>query len=123
MVRPSCSFWSIIMFTQNARGAAALFSPVLAELKQETQLPILLPAHLPPLAEDSVYASASGSADSFSIRLESDPDCDGANACFLGIFRAKRGGRFSFPESVKIGEKMLGRYRGMSCGGGVFSCD
>lgn len=90
------------LFAQEARGSAALFS-VLAELKQETQLPILPPAHLPPLAEDSVYASASGSADSYSIRLESDPDCDGANACFLGIFRAKRGGRFSFPESVKIG--------------------
>jgi hypothetical protein len=32
--------------------------------------------------------------DGNTIRLESDPDCDGANACFLGILRAKRGGKF-----------------------------
>ena len=106
---------------QQAKAPAAVFAPVLTELKEQTQVPILLPGHLPPLGENSVYASASGNADSYSIRLESDPDCDGANACFLGIFRAKRGGHFSFPETVKIGKDAQGRYKGTTCGGSCSS--
>lgn len=102
---------------QQAKAPAAVFSSVLAELKQQTRVPILLPGHLPALGEDSVYASALGNADSYSIRIESDPDCDGANACFLGIFGAERGGKFSFPETVKIGKDGQGRYKGTTCGG------
>jgi len=106
---------------QEIKASAAVFAPVLAELKQQTQVPILLPARLPPLVEDSVYASASAKTDSYSIRLESDPGCDGANACFLGIFRARRGGQFSFPETVKIDKDAQGRYKGTTCGGSCSS--
>jgi len=74
-----------------------------------------LPSHLPALAAETVYAHAK--ADGYTIRLESDPDCDGANQCFLGMLRAKRGGRSSFPEIVKLGETATGRFKPTSCGG------
>ena len=53
--------------------------------------------------------------DSYTIRLESDPEGDGANASFLGVLRAKRGGRFSFPEVVKLEGTVAGRFKPTSC--------
>jgi hypothetical protein len=67
----------------------------LPELKSQTKVPILLPSHFPALAAETVYAHAK--ADGYTIRLESDPDCDGANACFLGILRAKAGRKMLVP--------------------------
>ena len=101
---------------QTVKAPAEVFSQALADLKQQTTLPILLPAHLPPMRHGSVYASGSGDAGSYSIRIESDPDCAHANACYLGIFRAKRDGRLSFPEVVTIGKDTQGRYQETSCG-------
>jgi hypothetical protein len=96
---------------------AAVLASVLPQLKQQTHIPILLPDSLPPLASSSVYASAEGRRESYAIWLESDPDCDHAQACFLGIFRAKRGGKFSFPEAVRITGVGMGRFKGTTCGG------
>jgi hypothetical protein len=126
LLRHSRRAWLLLLiaaylFAQQPAAPAEVFSPVLAQLKQQTLLSILLPDHLPPLAESSVYAHVSGDADSYSIRLESDPDCDGANACFLGILRAKRGGHFSFPQAITIGDKVPGRYKGTTCGGSCSS--
>ncbi len=108
-----------------AQNAAALPAPIflnlLDALKGQTHIPILLPAHLPPLANADVYAHAKGDSDSYSIRLESDPECDGANACFLGVFRAQRGGHISFPQPVKFGNGESGRYKATSCGGSCSS--
>ena len=98
------------------KAPAEEFSQALADLKQQTALPILLPAHLPPMHKGPVYATASGDAGSYAIRIESDPDCDHANACYLGIFRAKRDGRLSFPDAVTIGKDTQGRYQETSCG-------
>jgi hypothetical protein len=90
---------------------------LLPELKSQTGAPILLPNRLPPLAQETVYAHAKGDADGYTIRLESDPDCDGANACFLGSLRAKRGGRYSFPQVAKLNETTTARFKPTTCGG------
>lgn len=110
------------LFAQHRPGEpAAVFSQLLGDLKAQTQVSVLLPSQLPPLTNDSVYAHASGNSDSYVIRIESDPDCDGANACFLGVFRARRSGHLSFPESVALGKNRVGRYKGTSCGGSCSS--
>jgi hypothetical protein len=114
------------VFSQQSKPPAEVFSSALVQLRRQTRLTILLPDHLPPLAEKSVYARASADEGSYSIRLESDPDCDGANACFLGIFRAKRNGHFSYPESLAIavtnaGDPAPARYKSTSCGGSCSS--
>jgi len=100
---------------------ATIFREILVPLKQQTRLPVLLPAHLPPLSESEIYAHESGGEGSYSIRIESDPDCDGADACYVGIFRARRGGQFSFPEVVRLGEGDQARYKGITCGGSCSS--
>ncbi len=111
-----CIVASALLAQQPGTAPGALAS-VVPELKLQTSIPILLPQQLPELAEKTFYAHAKGDADGYTIRLESDPDCDGANACFLGMLRAKRGGRFTFPEVVKLGETATGRYKPTTCGG------
>lgn len=115
-----CCAVSVLSAQQATPGNDALAS-VIPELKSQTRVPILLPQRLPPLAEETYYAHPKGDAESYTIRLESDPDCDGANACFLGILRAKRGGMYSFPEVVKLGETATGRFKPTSCGGSCSS--
>lgn len=112
-----CCFVASVLSAQQAAEAPDALAQLIPELKSQTKVPILLPQQLPALAEKDYYAHAKGDAEGYTIRLESDPDCDGANACFLGMLRAKRGGRFSFPEVVKLGETATGRYKPTSCGG------
>ena len=113
------------LFAQEPKATADIFSSALAQLKQQTHLPIFLPDHLPPLAQSSVYARASADDDSYAVRIESDPDCNGANACFLGIFRAKRNGHLSYPVTLnlttKTGKPVAARYKATTCGGSCSS--
>jgi len=115
-----CLVVSVVSAQQPAEGPDAL-AEVVPELKQQTNVPILLPQRLPALAEKTIYPHAKGDAQGYTIRLESDPDCDGANACFLGMLRAKRGGRFSYPEVVKLGGSETARFKPTTCGGSCSS--
>src|SRR5215813_6704619 len=99
-----CCLALATLHAQRSAELPASLTASLPELKSQTKIPILLPSHLPALAAETVYAHTKADADGYTIRLESDADCDGANACFLGILRAKRGGRYSFPQVVKLNE-------------------
>ncbi len=101
-----------------APGApASALAPVLPELKQHTPLAILLPARLPALLGAGVYSSAEGSPTGYTIRLESESDCHGAEVCFVGALKAEKGGAFSFPEAVQIDKVIQGRYQPATCAG------
>jgi hypothetical protein len=112
-----CCLVASTLLAQEAVEAPDALAALVPELKAQTTVPILLPRQLPALAEKDYYAHAKGDAEGYTIRLESDPDCDGANACFLGMLRARRGARVSFPQVVKLGETATGRYKPTSCGG------
>jgi hypothetical protein len=112
-----CCFVASTLLARQAVEAPDALDGLVPNLKSRTTVPILLPQQLPALSEKDYYAHAYGDAEGYTIRLESDPDCDGANACFLGMLRAKRGGKFSFPEVVKLGETATGRFKPTSCGG------
>jgi hypothetical protein len=116
-----CCFVVSVLSAQLSVALPDALAALIPELKSQTSIPLLLPQRLPALAEKDYYAHAKGDAEGYTIRLESDPDCDGANACFLGMLRAKRGGRFSFPEVVKLGETATGRFKPTSCGGSCSS--
>jgi hypothetical protein len=105
------------LHAQQSQKLPTALAALLPELKAQTKVPILLPSRLPALAEETVYAHAKADADGYTIRLESDPDCDGANACFLGILRAQRAGKYSFPQVVKLNETTTARYKATTCGG------
>jgi hypothetical protein len=112
-----CCFVASVLSARQSGEATDALAALVPDLKSQTTVPILLPQQLPALAEKNYYAHVKGDAEGYTIRLESDPDCDGANACFLGMLRAKRGGKFSFPEVVKLGETATGRFKPTSCGG------
>ena len=96
---------------------AAVFANVLPELKQKTQLPVLLPGRLPSLLAKTVFATAETGAGAYTIRLESEPDCKGSEVCYVGTLTAVKGGAFSFPETVQISQGLQGRFRPASCAG------
>jgi hypothetical protein len=116
-----CCFVASALFAQQPVEGPGSLASVVSELKQQTDIPILLPQRLPALAEETYYAHAKGDAEGYTIRLESDPECDGANACFLGMLRAKRGGRLSYPEVVQLSETTTGRFKPTTCGGSCSS--
>jgi hypothetical protein len=116
-----CCLAIAALHAQQSAELPAPLAALLPALKSQTGVPILLPERLPELTEKAYYAHAKGDADGYTIRLESDPDCDGANACFLGMLRAKRGGRYSFPEVVKLGDTESGRFKPTTCGGSCSS--
>jgi hypothetical protein len=112
-----CCFLASVLPAQQAAEANDALAAIIPELKAQTSISVLLPQRLPALAEKIYYAHAKGDAEGYTIRLESDADCDGANACFLGMLRAKRSGRFSFPETVKLDQTTTARFKPTSCGG------
>ena len=101
---------------QETSPPATPLVPVLPELKRQTPLPILLPTHLPPLLGPAVYATAQGTPTSYTIRLESDPDCHQADVCFIGELKAQKGGTLSYPDPVQIDKVIQGRYQPAACG-------
>jgi hypothetical protein len=108
-------------WAQPASAPAAALAPVLPNLKQKTPLPVLLPAHLPPLLGRGVFASVEGSPTAYTIRLESEPDCNQAEVCFVGVLRAQKGALFTFPEEVLIDKVVQGRFQPSSCATGTCS--
>src|ERR1700722_5329945 len=104
-------------WAQGPGAPASALAPALQELKQHTPLAILLPTRLPALLGQGVYPSAEGSPTGYTIRLESDPDCHGAEVCFVGALKAEKGGAFSFPEAVQIDKVVQGRYQPATCTG------
>jgi hypothetical protein len=85
--------------------------PAVVELKEETDIPILLPNQLPRLAKEHVYADAEGARGRYSIRLESDPECDKANVCFLGLLDGRRGESYSYPDRLRLDNEAEARYK------------
>jgi hypothetical protein len=102
---------------QQMSPPAAVFGTVLGELKEKTGIPILLPAHLPPVLGRSLYASAEATAASYTIRLESEPDCNQSEVCYVGMLSAKKGAAFSFPEAVQVDKVIQGRFQPVTCAG------
>jgi hypothetical protein len=92
--------------------------PVLAGLKRQTGVPILLPTTLPRGASETLYVSATGGQDRYSVELGSLPGCD-ANSCFVASFSAERGGRSYMvnPRRISLAGHHEARFGARSCGG------
>src|SRR3954447_12107521 len=87
-----------------------------AEVKQQTPLPILIPNHF--YSDfDPVYPSGAGDRKTYSIGLAAAPDCGGANACFAADFSAEKGGSPFGRGKVTLTRGRHGRYQPLSCGG------
>lgn len=101
-------------------GSAEVAAPlrgVLAKIKGQAGVPVLLPSELPPtLAKQTIYADGSADKDGYEISLSSRPNC-GANACFVGSLEAHRGEQPGFDRKVQLAQNITGYFQPTSCGG------
>ncbi len=69
----------------------SVFKPIIAELKQKTQIKILLPQYISESdGENPVYAIIeTATKNKYEILLGFTPDCTGGTACRLGIITAE----------------------------------
>lgn len=75
--------------THSASGVPDVLRPAIDTLRNQTQIPVLLPDRLP-LPDEPIYASTRAAADRYTIDLGYVPDCRG-NACMIGTIAARRG--------------------------------
>jgi len=91
-----------------------LTSPV-ADVKQDTKLPILLPSTLKS-DEPELFASGSGTRKDYQFSISTVKDC-GANACSLAFFSAYKGMKLYGTRKATLAHGISGRYLPLSCGG------
>ena len=93
-----------------------LLTPTVAEVKEQTPLPILAPDNF--YSDfDELYPYGGGSEKEYSMGVAAAPDCGGANACFAADFRAQQGGKPFGKGQVTLAKGRHGRFQPLSCGG------
>jgi hypothetical protein len=94
------------------------FAAQLAKVKRTTRVPVLLPPTLPLIGNYKLYPSLYGvSQKAFQLELAGAPDCYGANACFVAMFRGERGGRLPGRPNVRLANGEPAFFHPVSCGG------
>lgn len=77
--------------TPRAKTVLPVFQSVFQQLYDKTQVPIVLPTQLPTANPDHTYAYLLDSAkDSYTLTLDSTPDCHGKGYCEFGILTAQQ---------------------------------
>jgi len=93
-----------------------LLTPTVAEVKQDTKLPILLPSTLVTNETKELFASGEGAARTYQFVLSTVEDC-GANACSTAWFYGSKGGSVYGDRKATLANGRKGRYIPLSCGG------
>ena len=97
---------------------ARTFAPQLAKVKRTTKVPVLLPPSLPLLGNYKVFPSLYAvSRNAFQLELSGAPNCYGANACFIAMFRGERGGRLPGRANARLATGDPAFFHPVSCGG------
>lgn len=118
----SCSVSSPLNRTQGRRPFQSLalarrFRPVLSRVKRRTRVPILLPSRAPaPIDRRGLLARGTGNAKGYRLVLMRRRGCRNRTGCFLGAFRARRGGRPSVKGSVRLSRGLRGYLSVNGCG-------
>src|SRR4051794_41897230 len=92
-----------------------LLTPTVADVKDQTPLPILLPSTMKS-ETTTLYASGGGSRKDYQISVSTEKEC-GANACSLAFFSAYRGMKLYGTRKATLASGRKGRYLPLSCGG------
>ncbi|MEO1096091.1 MAG: hypothetical protein AAFX01_14465 [Cyanobacteria bacterium J06638_28] len=78
--------------TASVSAAPVDVEQVIAELQQQTDLPIWIPDEVPGI--DEVHISFNVLPDAYWINFDLIPECQGVTACNYGYFEANRNGEF-----------------------------
>jgi hypothetical protein len=92
-----------------------LFQDVLPEVKEKTEVPVLLPQRYPSGSEDH-FPSGDGRRRGYTLSVAAVRDCDGATACFLGTFGAQRGEDPHYMRKIRLAGGRTGYFRPLTCG-------
>jgi hypothetical protein len=91
-----------------------LLTPSVAEVKEQTPLPILAPSTFV-TDQSPLYGSGNGDRRGYQIVVSTVEDC-GANACSLAYFSGTKGGKPYGPRKATLANGRKGRYNPLSCG-------
>jgi hypothetical protein len=92
------------------------FGGRLAQVKQVTTLPILLPRTMPLGGTYRLYASGNATRHSYALSLAAASNCRGANACFVAEFDGERGGKLPGKPNVRLAAGDPALYHPVGCG-------
>ena len=93
-----------------------LLTPTVAEVKQDTPLPILLPSTMQTTESKELFGAGEGEARNYQLVVSTEEDC-GANACSLAWFSGSKGGSVYGDRKATLANGRKGRYIPLSCGG------
>ena len=93
-----------------------LLTPTVADVKQDTQVPILLPSSLTTQETKKLYGGGEGEARRYSIAVCTVKECS-ANAFAVASFSAMKGIAVYGDRKVTLAKGRKGRYIPLSCGG------
>jgi hypothetical protein len=77
--------------------------------------PVLLPSRLPS-EQATLYPSGGRSRGGYDLELAAAPDCGGANACFVAMFTAQRGGEPAGRTRLRLANGRRGWFTPTGCG-------
>jgi len=92
-----------------------LFRDVLPEVKDRTDVPVLLPQRYRSDADRHV-ASGEGRKRRYTLSIAAVPDCGGATACFIADFSAERGEDPHYTRRVRLTGGRTGYFKPLTCG-------
>jgi hypothetical protein len=90
---------------------------VLRTIATRTDIPVRVPASLNLDYDGTLYSHGVTARRSWTLGLDSRPDCGQASACFMAIFTGERGQRPAFRRTVALARGITGYYKPLSCGG------
>jgi hypothetical protein len=97
-------------------GRLAVVDQTVADVKQDTKVPILLPSSLTTQETKTLYGGGEGEARRYSIAVSTVKNCS-ANACAVASFSAMKGIAVYGDRKVTLAKGRKGRYIPLSCGG------
>ncbi len=99
---------------QSSRQSVATeLQGILPELRQNTNLPILLPGNLPSDSEQ-LYVQQFVSKSSYSVEIGYTPECSGS-ACFVGHFSASRESYSQDGSPITLAKGIKGYFLEVTC--------
>jgi hypothetical protein len=93
----------------------ALLQTQIDKVHARSHAPVLLPSRMP-TDEAQLYPTGGANRRGYDFELASAPDCGGANACFVAMFTAERGGDPFGRRRVRLSNGRRGYFTPLSCG-------
>jgi len=103
---------------QKSTPVAAELQEILPKIKEQTQVPILLPTKLLITGTDrKIYVEGKGTSNGYEVTLAFEPNCTG-NACLIGYISGEKGGQpleDEFSRELTLVQNIKGYFRPLTC--------